>query len=150
MQIVKDFLVLFFDVGKHFKSVCDVFEAFRTRGFFKGLIHLDFALVVFCGESKVFRQIPFFFERIACVDLNIVDFVFACLLNESVEESCVVKLVVHHLVHDFGKRVVALVARAVFDKLIAHVRLRFANVRTGEVLIGFAFDKFHSCLLLVF
>ena len=53
VQVVKDFLVLFFDVGKHFEGVCNVLESFRARGFFKRFVEFDFALVVFCGESKV-------------------------------------------------------------------------------------------------
>ena len=43
--------------------------------------------------------------------------------------------------------VVALIARAVFDKLVSDVRLRFADVRACEVLIGFAVLKFHMLLL---
>ena len=147
MQVLEGLFVLLFDVGKHFEGVCDVLEAFRARRFFKGLVHFDFGFVVFGGEFEVVRQIPFFLERITGGYVDVVDLLFARLLNESVQESCVVKFVVHDFVHHFGEGVVALIARAVFDKLVSDVRLRFADVRACEVLIGFAVLKFHMLLL---
>lgn len=149
VKVLEGFFVLFFDFRKHFEGVCDVFEAFRTRRFFKGFVQFDFGFVVFGGEGEVVRQIPFFLERISCGDVDVVDLLLARLLNEGVQESCVIKFVVHDFVHRIGECVVALIARAVFDKLVSDVRLRFADVGACEILIGFAVLKFHM-LLLVF
>lgn len=141
----KQLAVSVFDGGDVVEQPRDIRESlFFGYARIFGVDAFRLVALVLGGEEQVIRKIPLHSERIAGRDVDIVDSLFARGLNERIEHTRVVELLIYDGVEHLRYVLISLLTRAVLDILIPVLRHALAGKSLGEIFIRFAFYKFHK------